>query len=162
MVDKMKINYAISAPTLIIKKDTGVIYTTQVDGCGCGYREIEGYICPWEITKNLETSLFFNPAWWYKQYGFSTDSMHELFRNKKTQSSYTLEELDVLLRKGSANGRYGEDLKNWCFWDEFCEFLDQEFEDVKLKVSQSEKQVEAWIIVNIAFGEGVITWENCD
>lgn len=161
MVDKMKINYAITQPTLIIKKDTGVIYSAQVDGCSCGYKEIEGYIYPWEITKNPYTDLFFNPSWWYKQYGFSTDAIHELFR-KNAQPSYTLEELDDLLRKGSANGRYHEDLKNWSYWEEFVQFLEAEFNGIELKVSQSEKQVEAWINVGTIFGDGVITWENCD
>jgi hypothetical protein len=103
------LKYDIYEPTLIAKHPTGVKCINQVDGMSCRQEEIEGFIVP-HHPFNKKYKRYFSPSWWYDQYGLNNhnqnlaDILAWYKPNVARTHSYTIEELETLLRRGSANG----------------------------------------------------------
>lgn len=161
----IEINY-FKEPTLIIQAPTGILYGNQVNGCSCEFKTIEGCILP--VT--LDHEYYFNPSWWYYQYGYTKgvskiyNQIQDVLKNHD-YSTMNIADLMLLidrnLRYGSANGN-NQDLKSWDEWKHFVEFIEEECEHIDLEVKQTSRQVEAWIQVCTKHGDGILTWENCD
>jgi hypothetical protein len=158
---KKTFGIGLNSPTLVIKSNTGIIYSNQVNGCSCSYREIEGFIIPIDLSH----PVYFNPRYWYEEYGFCNRNIYQIFGKAKWDDYKTtmisLYDLNEQLRIGSANQEHN-DIRLWHAWDKFCEFLEEELEYLTLKVRQDIPSVEAWINVVTEHGEGIISWKNCD
>jgi hypothetical protein len=161
MSKNLSFGVGLKSPTLIIKYGTGITYSNQTNGCACSYKEIEGFIIP----ISLSHECFFNPRFWYDEYGFCNRNIHKIFYNVKWDDRkttlITLSDLDEALRIGAANC-IESDIRGWHLWQEFCEFLEEELEYLELKVRQDIPSQEAWVNINTKYGEGIISWENCD
>lgn len=161
---KTKFSIGTVGPTLIIKRETGIKYCNQVNGCSCWQNSIEGFIYPYEF----KHSYYFSPGFWYDQYGIAKNNrlVYEIFEgrhfNDKMNETITYRELYDLLGKGAANQDGKNDIRNWREWKSFCDYLEIELDHIELKVRQDIPSVEAWVEVNTKHGEGIITWENCD
>lgn len=162
------LNYTIDKPTLIISHKTGIFYGQQTNGCSCEYHDIEGYIVPFYSCR-FNGSNYFDSSWWYNQYGYTKNigKVYKAISETINNITFPLDkekiilDIDKKLRSGSANGNL-EDLKSWELWDDFCGFVEDVYTNFNLKVRQDVRQVEAWIKISCCYGEGVLTWGNCD
>lgn len=163
----------ITVPTLILSHPTGIIYHNQVDGLSCRQESIEGFIYPLYATKKVTKHKFFNPRWWYSQYGYNYDNLRTICGIFTPNRTITTNELDLVLRQGSANG-LNNNLKEWKYWNKFKRFIYVHFD---LKVREELPCMEAWIPVSTRINtssnylqdpkdfvnyDGVLTWRNCD
>lgn len=158
-MDKKYIRYSISEPTLIIKHSTGVIYGEQVDGCACRYMEVEGYILPFSLTHEERNSIYFNPQWWYHQYGATTDFISKLiWKSQSDKETVYIGEI----RENAYNGCLNHNFVKWKKFGIVSGFIEEVYEKINLKIKLDCPQYEAWLEFSSNEGDGILTWENCD
>ncbi len=119
---------------LIIEAPTGVFYSNQVGGTGCGHPEVEGYLVPVERYSDMEEIENITRDYWHD------GALKQLSKSAMKQLARAIQGLSVIIGDGSSKST-------------FCT-IDGERLDTR--------NGEAWIPVKTPWGPGWLTWENSD
>ncbi len=150
--------HGIKDPVLIFEASTGVKYFNQCGGCSCTHKEVEGFIFPAVLKK--EDSKFFDPKLWYQSYGWNSLKVSEFLKQENKNKTFTPTEIVRILSEDSLNWR---DIRSWAKYKMFCLEIDELLEPYGVQINPDKQSIEAWVhISSTNFGDGILTWENCD
>lgn len=155
----MKISlYDIKDPVLIFEAKTGITYFNQCGGCSCSHMEMEGFILPYQVKSS--DSEFFNPTMWYNSYGWDSSNVREFYSKEGVGKTYASHEVLEILSRNSLNYK---DIRKWRRFNDLKYTISSLYSGISLCVNEEKPSIEAWLYVSSPeFGDGVLTWENCD
>ena len=144
--------YSLKQPAIIVKAETGLIYSNQTNGVACSHPQQEGFLVV--LDPPPEGCRLFNPSWWYKEMPALNDPLYdelEAVLNHKYRHNWHVRDISVARKAKNTEAwvhitfRGDLEVGTMMGGGTFCK-------DVNDKPQPQ----------NYPIYEGVLTWENCD
>lgn len=151
MDQKKGINlYALKQPAIIVKADTGLVYSNQTDGVACSHPHQEGFLV---ILRPVEKERIFDPNMWYKDAPALDDKLYdEIERVLNGAYRFDWHVSDIRVDREASN------CEAWVHVRFRGDFTDTGMTSGGFSPNENGEPDPA----NYPEYEGILTWENCD
>jgi len=139
--------YDLNQPAIIVKSNTGIIYTNQTNGVACNHPSQEGFLIPLRAPFSGMDCQVFNPHYWYSNTPALDDSLYDSLE----------ESLATLAFWNVRDIRVDRTTKNEEAWVHVKFRGDLSCEPHLFSGGFKSDGLEKY-----ALYEGILTWENCD
>lgn len=133
--------YNLKQPAIIVKAETGLIYTNQTNGVACNHPSQEGFL----VVLRSNSSRVFNPDYWYKEMPELNEDLYVEMEGALKNNFWNIRDI-----------RVERSAKNQEAWVHVRFRGDFENKDTfhSGSFSRDEEEYPEY--------EGILTWENCD
>lgn len=142
--------YSLEQPAIIVKAETGLIYSNQVNGVACSHPRQEGFLV---LLSPANKSDIFSPDRWYKQMPELNDALYDEIESVLNgKYSFHWHVRDIRVDRAA---------KNYEAWIHVRFRGDFEVRGIFSGgfTTDPNKKPEP---ENYPIYEGILTWENCD
>lgn len=143
--------YELKQPAIIVKAETGLIYTNQVNGVACSHPSQEGFLV--HLPPPPEGVRIFDPGYWYKTMPALDDALYdELEEVLNRKYSFLWHTRDIRVDRKARNYEAWVHVR---FRGDFepGRFFTGSFTKDPNQDARPQDYPEY---------EGILTWENCD
>jgi len=145
----MVVLYDLKQPAIIVKSNTGIVYTNQTNGVACNHPSQEGFLIP--LRSPDITCKVFNPHYWYENMPALDDTLYDALEESLTTLTFW-NIRDIRVDRTAKNEEAWVHVKFRGDLEQGSSFFAGGFASNPDKVNLEEYPLY----------EGILTWENCD